>query len=405
MRHSLLFFTFLLLLSCMGQLASDIYLPAMPAIKMSFNTSAHFVQLSLSLFMFGYAFSHLIYGPISDGVGRKNPLLVGTFICIIGTVICQFAHNINLFILGRFLQGAGAGASATLFRSILRDIYSGDKLAKIGSILAISRVIILASAPLMGGYILHFFGWRACFTFILIFISICFLAAVFILKETNRYKERGHLRLNQIMKNSKMLLTNGIFMGNSFCVLLAFGGILAWLTSLPFLLQNVVGLTPVQFGWVSAIAGLFFIIGGLVNALLVERKGLYYMLKVGLLIMAIGSLVMLGFGMTGHINAWVIMIPVIIYIIGSSMIFANAYAGAFHPFPKIAGTAGAIFGFLQILGGALSSALMSFMKTYNQVPLAIVLLASAIIAYVIISALTKGRNLDHDSQQIQNASV
>ena len=401
MKKSVAFFLYLLLLSCLGQLASDIYLPAMPAIRGVFDTTAHYVQLSLSLFMFGYAISHLVYGPISDGVGRKMPLIIGTILCIVGTIICQFSHDIQSLIIGRFIQGTGAGASATLFRSILRDIYSGDKLAKIGSILAISRVIILASAPLMGGYILHYFGWRACFDFILIYALFCLVASIFMLKETNQHKSHEHIRIKQMIKNSRMLLTNGIFMGNSFCVMLAFGGILAWVTSLPFLLQDVVGLTPVEFGWVAAIAGLFFIIGGLINALLVEKTGLYFMLKVGLVIMLLGGFAMLAFGLTSTINAWVIMIPVIIYIIGSSMIFANAYAGAFHPFPTIAGTAGAIFGFLQILGGALSSALMSYMRTYSQIPLSLVLIGSAIIALVAISLLTRGYELKKDDQHAE----
>ena len=166
--------------------------------------------------------------------------------------------------------------------------------------------------------------------------------------------------------------------------MLAFGGILAWLTTLPFLLQDVVHLTPVEFGWVAAIAGLFFIVGGLINAMIVERFGLRRMLMIGLLIMLFGSIVMLFYGLIHWIDTMVIMIPVVIYIIGSSFVFSNAYAGAMQSFTEGVGTAAAVFGFLQIIGGSISSFLMSLMRTYNQIPLAIVLMCSAVIALVIV---------------------
>src|SRR3990167_383423 len=110
--------------------------------------------------------------------------------------------------------------------------------------------------------------------------------------------------------------------------------------------------------------------------------GFHKMLLAGIVIMFIGSVVMLLFGLIGKINTLVIMIPVVIYIIGSSFVFSNAYAGAMQPFSKLAGTAGAAFGFLQILGGAISSSLMSWMHNYNQIPLCIVLLSSAMLAFI-----------------------
>ncbi len=384
MKKGFLFFAYLFLLSCLGQITSDIYLPALPAIQASLRTTTHMAQMSLALFMYGFAFSHLIFGPLSDSLGRKRPLMYGTVVAIAASILCQLTTSIDWFLVGRILQGIGVGASAALFRSILRDVYSGNKLAKVGSFLSISRVVLLACAPLIGGYLLHFFGWRSCFIFLEIYAGICLLATVWILPETNRYQHLHKSNIISVAKNTWTVLKNPIFVGYSFCNLAAFGGIAAWLTSLPFILQEVVGLSPVEFGWVAALAGLFFIIGGLINAILVERFGLSIMLKVGLAIMFIAGAIMLAFGLDGKINVVVIMVPVIIYIIGSSMVFSNSYAGAFHPFPKIAGTAGAVFGFLQILGGAIGSMLMSYAKAYNQIPLSIVLLGTSLMAFLVV---------------------
>lgn len=389
MKNATLFFSFLFFLSCMGQIISDLYLPALPTIQVALHTTVHSTQMSLALFMYGFAFSHLIYGPLSDSLGRKKPLIAGIIIAMIGTLICQFTHSMPQFLMGRLLQGAGAGASAALFRSILADVYTGDRLAKIGSLLSISRVFLLASAPLIGGYLLNYFGWRSCFLFLFIYSAICLVGTIWALEETNRYQHLHEYAWKPVLNNTLILLKHPVFLGYSFCNLLAFGGIAAWLTSLPFILQEIVGLSPIEFGWVSALAGLFFIVGGFINAILVERFGLNRLLKVGLITMFLGGVIMLWFGMRSDINATVIMVPVIIYILGSSMVFSNAYAGAFHPFAKMAGTAGAVFGFLQILGGAVGSMLMSYAHSYNQTPLALVLIASSIIAFVIVIITNK----------------
>ncbi len=393
MRNPLLFFTYLFLLSCLGQISSDIYLPAFPTIRDAFHTTAHMMQLSLSVFMLGFSISHLIYVPISDSTGRKKPLIIGISICIAGSLLCLFSSNIVYFIVGRGLQGIGAGAGAVLFLSILRDVYEGNQLAKISSFLGISRVILLASSPLIGSYLLHFFNWQACFTFLLIYAAICLICSLLILKETNQFQHLHRTEIVAMAKNIWTICTHHTFLSYAFFVMLAFGGILAWLTTLPFLLQDVVGLTPVQFGWVGAVSGLFFIVGGFINAMIVERFGLDKMLSIGLLIMLIAGIVMLFFGLFHIIDTLVIIVPVIIYIVGSSFIFANAYAGAMHPFEIMAGTASAVFGFLQILGGAISSFIMSIVHSYDQIPLSIVLLFSASIALLVQYLVNKAKLL------------
>lgn len=389
MKNPLLFFGYLFLLSCLGQISSDIYLPAFPTIRDAFHTTTHVMQISLSVFMLGFSISHLIYGPISDSTGRKKPLIIGISICIAGSLLCLFSSNIVYFIAGRGLQGIGAGAGAVLFLSILRDVYEGNQLAKISSFLGISRVILLASSPLIGSYLLHFFNWQACFTFLLIYAAVCLLCSLLILKETNQFQHLHRAEITAMAKNIWKICTHHTFLSYAFFVMLAFGGILAWLTTLPFLLQDVVGLTPIQFGWVGAVSGLFFIVGGFINAMIVERFGLDKMLTIGLIIMLIAGMVMLFFGLFHIIDTLVIIVPVIIYIVGSSFIFANAYAGAMHPFEIMAGTASAVFGFLQILGGAISSLVMSIFHSYNQIPLSIILLFSASIALMVQYSVRK----------------
>lgn len=388
MRKTVLFFFMMFLLSCMGQVSSDVYLPALPIISHDLNTTTHAVQLSIALYFFGFAVSHLVYGPISDSAGRKLPLMIGIFICIVGTVLCQTAKTIAILDLGRFIQGLGAGAAATIYRSILSDCYHGRELSKVSSFLDISRIFLLASSPLIGAIILHWTGhWRSCFEFLLIYCSIGLAGTILILRETNQHQHMHKITLPHMAKNVYKLLKSRIFMGNTIFVMLTFGGILCWLTTLPIVLQTTMGLSAIGFGGVSALAGLFFMVGGVINALLVGRYGLSRMLYVGFSIMLIGGLSMLAFGLLGYLNIYVVMIPVILFIIGSSMVFPNAYAGAFEPFKEMAGTASAVFGFLQILGGAVSSLIMSYMHTYNQIPLSVALIVVPILAITVLALM------------------
>ena len=115
--------------------------------------------------------------------------------------------------------------------------------------------------------------------------------------------------------------------------------------------------------------------------------------------MLAGGLLMLAFAVINRINVLVIMLPVIIFIIGSSMVFPNAYAGAFHPFPQLAGTASALFGFLQMLGGAVSSMLLSFAHTDNQIPLSIALVFVSLLSLFFIVRLTRHATVETETLQ------
>lgn len=379
------FFLLMFLLSCLGQLSSDIYLPALPLISHDLTTPIHQVQRSISIYFFGFAISNLVYGPLSDSLGRKKPLLIGLVITLIGALICFFSTSIVGLDMGRFIQGLGTGAAATIYPSILSDLYHGNRLAKVSTMLDVSRIFLLASSPLIGSILLHFFSWRACFVFLLIYTAIALLGSSLGLKETNQHQHLHPLAFKHLSRNLRIVIVSPTFLCYTALVMLTFGGILCWLTTLPVVLQTAVGLTPLQFGLTAAVAGLFFIVGGVCNALFVEKLGIDRMLTIGLSIMLLGGLSMLGLGLLGYLNYTVIMVPVFIFITGSSMIFSNAYAGAFKPFKALAGSASALFSALQILGGAISSFIMSFPHTYNQVPLASALIALSAVGLILLA--------------------
>lgn len=237
MQHKKIIFIVATFASALGQVTSDLYLPSLPAISQGLNTTDHIAQLTIATYMIGFSLSQLVYGPLSDGIGRRKPLLFGLVLCLIGGVICLTAQNIETVIVGRLLQGVGAGACGALFRPIFSDLFSGEKLAKYGSYAALVGIWFLAIGPVFGGYIQHYMNWRMNFVVLVTASLIALFAVMLVLPETNIHLHPSNLRVSKIKKNLIALLTSPTFLGYNFCSLLTYGAITAWLTAGTIVLQ------------------------------------------------------------------------------------------------------------------------------------------------------------------------
>ncbi|RDI42091.1 multidrug effflux MFS transporter [Aquicella lusitana] len=383
MPNKKIIFIIVVIVLAFGQIVSDLYLPSLPSIAASFHSNASAAQFSLSIYMVGFTLSQLIYGPVSDGIGRRRPLLIGLCLCLAGSIVCFLAQYIEAIIIGRFIQGLGAGATLTLSSAILRDIFEREELAKYSSYSALIGVGLLATAPLLGGYLEQYFGWRSNFLFLTVYALVAFFVFLLVVPETNTHKHPENLRISVIKINIRTLLTSPIFIGYCLCSLLVYGAILAWLTAGPIVLQTGVGLSPVAFGWSYFLTGVAFAIGALVNSKFVFRYGIQTMLRVGLLCVLASGLVMAGLKLMGYINGFVIIAPVIMLLFGASLVFPNTSAGVFQPFPRIAGIASALFYSARMLGGAVFSGILAFLPTHNQLPMALAFITSALLALLV----------------------
>lgn len=388
----------IILAACLTQFAADIYAPSLPAIATSFNTSIDLSQWSMAIYMLGVALTLLVYGPISDGVGRKGPMITGLCIMIVGSFICLFAPNIHVLIAGRFIQGCGAGACAGLWRSVFRDVFTGEQLAKYGSYFTVFVMFIVPAAPALGGYLQQYFGWRANFVFMSLYSVFALFSIIFVFQETSTYHHKEKLKLSYVRDTFRQLIVSRIFMGVTLCTFLSYGAFFAWLTAGPVLLIHVVGISPVAFGLITFFGGGFaYALAGWINGRVVTRFGMTNMMRFGWSIMIVSGLLMLvGYWMFG-INVWVIAIPAILFYFGSTFIWPNAFAMAFTPFGKIAGYAGALYGFMQIGGGAVMGALIAYLPSNNQIPLGLVMLLASILAWFCYEMvlLTQKKEGDH----------
>jgi len=363
----------ILMVATLGQLTADFYLPSLPNIAQDLTTSSGSVQLTLAAYMLGFSLSQLVYGPLSDRIGRKPPILLGIGLSLFGALICMSSVSINMLIAGRFFQGIGLGACNSVGRSLSRDFLSGNELARVGSYMGIVSAFMLALAPTLGGYVQHYLSWRTGFAILSCYTLIIWLALWYFLPETHHRRNPLATRFPVIIKNYFTLLTHKTFLGYSVCSSMAYAGLAAYLTATPFLMRNILHLTAIEFGWLSLCTAGALCTSAFINGRLVMRFGYANMLRVGVIIMLTGSVLLFVFNTLGTISVFNVMLPITIFALGTGFSFQNAFAGAFQSFPHIAGSAGALYGFIQILGGSLSSTLVAHLHESNALPLAVVL--------------------------------
>lgn len=386
-KHSFSILLIILLVGTLTQISTDMYIPSLPAIAHHFHTPIGASQLTMSLFIFGVALSGLFYGYLSEVIGRRLTLLIGIAIAIAGALICLFASSIHMLQVGRFIQGCGLGATSALWRSIFRDTYAGDELAKMGSYLANVVLISVILAPFIGGYIQQYANWHMVFA-VLTGWSLLVLAIIFLtFKETGQHHSKQRAKPKFMLKTYGELLRNRNFMGYTLCSFLSYGGLFTWLTAGPVVLIKGVGISPVLFGWLSIITGAAMALSGTVNGKLVKQVGSRKMMQIGWAIMTIAGALMMGGYYLWGIDLYTVLVPSVVFIFGSILTFVNVFSNAFEGIGHIAGYGGGLYSSIQLIGGAVFAAILSHLSTSNQLPMSLLFMGSGILAWVVFKTI------------------
>ncbi len=197
------------MLAGFGAISIDMYLPAMPAIGREFGASVADVQLTLSAFFIGFACGQVIYGPLSDRFGRRAVLLSGIALYIVASGIAALADNVETLTAARFAHALGGGAGVVIARAIVRDLASEGAAARAQSLIMLVMAMGPMAAPILGGYLLVGFGWRAIFWVLALFAVTCLLAVAFLLPETLPADRRRPFSLAGVLRNYARVLGGG----------------------------------------------------------------------------------------------------------------------------------------------------------------------------------------------------
>ena len=344
----------LALLTAIGPLSTDMYLPSLPRIVDDFGSSIARVQLTLSVFLVGFAAGMLVYGPMADRYGRRPVLFAGLAILMLGTLACALAPTVETLVLGRFIQALGGAGPVILARSIVRDLYEGSRagqeLARMGAIMG----VVPAIAPTIGGLLDGIGGWRSSFVFTLAFAGLLAFVALTRLPETRGGDPSMKLSPAGIASDFGAILRSGAFCANVAILCAVYGGLFAYISGSSFVLQDHYGLGPVAFGLAFGAGALAFTAGSLAGQRIVMRLGMSRVMGLGTGINAIGGVAMLVAALAGPGHPAEIFVPMMVYLAGLGLALPQATAAAIMPFPQRAGSASSLLGFLQMVAGAVT---------------------------------------------------
>ena len=331
----------------MGPVSTDLYLPSLPSLTSALETDVASVQLTLSVFLVGFAFSQLVYGPLSDRFGRRPALLIGLALYVLASAACMLAQSIEALIAARFVQAVGACAGAVLGRAVVRDIYGREGAARMLAYIGAAMALAPGIGPMLGGYLTVWFGWRANFALLLILGALAFTGVWFLLAETNPHIGRA-TSVTQMLRNYLGFLRHRAYVGYILCVTMAYCGLFAFISGSSFVFIEVFGLPPNLFGFCFAAVVAGYIVGAVFSGRVVMRLGIGRVLSVGVVVLAGGGLAMAGLVLAGIETVWSVLIPMVVYMAGVGLVLPNALAGALGPFPEKAGAASALSGFSQM---------------------------------------------------------
>jgi MFS transporter, DHA1 family, multidrug resistance protein len=355
-------------LTSFGPLSVDLYLPSMPEIGRALSASEPQVQLTLSLYLVGYAIGQLIYGPIADRLGRKPVLVAAFLIYCAGTVVCLASHTIELLIVGRLAQAIGASGGLIVTRAVVRDLYegvrAGHQLSVMGMIMGFAPIV----SPIIGGVLLTLAGWRAGFVFQLVVGALAALLTWRYLAETHRPTATP---VTVILANYRKVASNPVLLANLAIGSLAYSALFAWIPGSPFVLQELRGLTPLQFALCYAVSCTGYMIGGFVATRLVMRIGLDRTAGLGAASLALaGAAAMVSVAIDTALPI-TLTLSMVLCLAGMGLVLPQVMASGLTPFPRNAGTASSVMGFAHQCCGALMAIIVGNTLSTTAWPVAI----------------------------------
>lgn len=380
-------------LAAFGPLSIDMYLPALPTIAAEFGVTTAAVQQTLSAFFIGLALGQLFYGPISDRIGRRAPLLFGCAMYTVVSMGCAFAPSVGGLLGLRFLQALGSSAGMVIGRSVVRDRFDERESARMYSLLVLVMGIAPITAPLIGGQLLIAFGWRSIFWVLAAFGLLCFALVWFGLEESLPKEQRTREGLGHALAAYGGLLTDGRYMGFALAGGLASAAMFAYISGSPFVFIELNNVPPEQFGFLFGLNAFGLIAVSQLNRWLLTKYTSVHLLSGALSVTAGASLLLFGATLAG-IGGFPLLLALLFLTIASTgMVGPNAMALAMAPYGRKAGSASALLGATQFVAGALAGALVGLLANGTALPMTGVIALCGVGAWVILRLALRANRL------------
>jgi DHA1 family bicyclomycin/chloramphenicol resistance-like MFS transporter len=354
-------YAILIAISAVGPLALNLFMPSIPGLQQEFGVSYGVAQLTLTLYLVGMAVCQLVYGPISDKVGRRPMLLAGMALFVAASVMAALAPSIHVLIAARLLQAVGGAAGIVLARAMVRDVFDRETSASVISYITMAFVVAPMVAPAIGGYIDVHGGWRMGFWLLSVLGAAVLAAAWFHLPETH-VNRSGAASGMSLLSGALRLFALPRFRGYTLVLAFTSAVFFAFLGGAPHIMMDVLGRTPMEYGLWFASVSAGYMAGNFISGRYTMAVGLDRMILFGCAITLAGGAMCFAAAVTGLLSPATLFLPMCLAALGNGLTIPNGTAGAISVDPRLTGAAAGWSGFAQMACGAAASQLVGSLQ-------------------------------------------
>jgi DHA1 family bicyclomycin/chloramphenicol resistance-like MFS transporter len=377
----------------LGMVASTIYVPSIPAIASALGTSVGQVQLTFAGYLLAFAVSMLVLGPLSDRYGRRRTMIFGVALSTLGSIACAASPTIEFLIAARILQGIGLSAGMVVGRATIRDLYGEKGAAQIIAAQAIVMTLLQAFAPIPGGYLQIWIGWRANFAVIALFALASLALVVRYVPEAraadHTRSQTGALLARTMLARYRTLIGTRRFLAYALTAAGSHAGFHIFAAGAPAVLIVGFGIAPEDYGYYASLPPMGFLVGSFLSSRLARRLGVDGLIAIGSTVLIPAGFVMVALALLHVVNPYAIVGPMMLICCGSGLITPNAVAGSLGVDVGIVGAASGLASFIQMTGAAGATAAVSLGASGNPIVLASVIACAGLFAVTAFCSLTQ----------------
>jgi DHA1 family bicyclomycin/chloramphenicol resistance-like MFS transporter len=362
------------MLTAFGPLSIDMYLPALPSIQQALHTSAAAVQLTLAAFMAGMGLGQLVYGPLSDRLGRRAPLFWGVALYTVSSLACAFAQSVQTLIVLRFCEAVGAASGPVIARAVVRDLYSGREMARVLSLMMLVMGVAPILAPLAGA-VLIIIGWRA------IFVALAgsgVLAFVFAMRVIPERLVTGPA--SSIGGSVAALLADRRFVAGTLAGASSQAALFTYISGAPFVFMRLYRISAHDFALLFGLNAAGFILASQLNRALLTRFSSQRIALVSALGLCVASSLLLSVVWSGAVGMPGLVLTLSVCVASTGFILPNTSALALERHGSRAGVASSLLGATQFGASALAAALVGVLNDGTARPMAGIMAGCACLA-------------------------
>jgi DHA1 family bicyclomycin/chloramphenicol resistance-like MFS transporter len=374
-------------LTAIGPLSIDMYLPGLPELGRSLGVSPAASQQTVSVFFIGLAFGQLLYGPLSDRLGRRGPLLVGLGLYLAGTIGCALAPSIEVLLACRAVQAVGGSCGGVIARAVVRDRFPPNQMLHVFSLLMLVLGVSPIFAPLVGGWVLLVGSWRSIFWVQAVFGAVLVVAVALRLQESRSAETAAHARTENAARSYLGLLRERLIWAYMLTGACSGAALLTYIASSPDVLIGAYHVRPQDYGYVFGVNGLGLIVCTQINARLARRWPSDLVLQRILIIDLVCALALLAATITGFGGLWGVLIPLFLVVSCHGFTQPNATNGAMAVDARRAGATAALTGCFSFAVGSLAAAIAGALHDGTARPMAAVIVVGLVIALISLKVL------------------